>query len=109
MFNRGTALVRDLAGVPAAALRESGERQFDAHPFVARRGIALAERHGWIRWRKARGPQGGEFTVGVTTPAGVARAATPWCKVGRPEQQTCSAAVKSSAIGPDSMRRSWRS
>lgn len=53
------------------------------------------------RGRKARGLQGGEFTVVVATPAGVARAATPWCKAKRPEQQTCSAVVKPSVIGRD--------
>ena len=41
------------------------------HPFVARRGIALAERRG----RNTRGPQGGEFTVVVATPATRQRAA----------------------------------
>ena len=98
---RVAGLVRDVGAFRAVALRDLAERQFDGHPFVARRGIALAERRGWVRRRKARGPQGGEFTVVVATPAGADRAATLWCQAGRPDQQTFSGAVKPSEIGHD--------
>ena len=83
------------------ALRDLVERQFDGHPYAARRGIGLAERRGWVKRRKARGPKGGEFTVIVATPAGAARAETLWREAGRPEQRTFSGAVKPSEIGHD--------
>ena len=85
----------------SVALRDLVERQFDGHPYAARRGIGVAERRGWVRRRKARGPQGGEFTVVVATAAGSARAATLWCEAGRADQRTFSGAVKPSEIGHD--------
>ncbi|MCY4658537.1 MAG: hypothetical protein OXF93_01805 [Acidobacteria bacterium] len=98
---RIAGVVRDVGAFRAVALRDLVERQFDGHPYAARRGIGVAERRGWVRRRKARGPQGGEFTVVVATAAGAARAATLWCEAGRPDQRTFSGAVKPSEIGHD--------
>ncbi len=94
-------VVRDVGAFRAVALRDLIERQFDGHPYAARRGIGLAERRGWVRRRKARGPKGGEFTVVVATAAGADRAGTLWRAAGRPEQRTFSGAVKPSEIGHD--------
>ena len=98
---RVDGVVRDVGAFSGGGAADLVERQFDGHPFVALRGLALAERRGWVRRRKARGPQGGECTVVVATPAGAARAATSWCEAGRPEQRTFSGAVKPSEIGHD--------
>ena len=67
---RVDGVVRGVGAFRAVALRDLVERQFDGHPYAARRGIGLAERRGWIEQRKARGPKGGEFTVVVATPGG---------------------------------------
>ena len=56
-------LVRDVGAFRAVALRDLIERQFDGHPFAARRGLARAERRGWVGQRTARGPKGGKFAV----------------------------------------------
>ncbi|MCY4661983.1 MAG: hypothetical protein OXF93_19570 [Acidobacteria bacterium] len=98
---RIAGVVRDVGAFRAVALRDLVERQFDGHPYAARRGIGVAERRGWVRRRKARGPLGGEFTVVVATAAGAARAATLWCAAGRPDQRTFSGAVKPSEISHD--------
>ena len=98
---RVDGVVRDVGAFRAVALRDLVERQFDGHPYAARRGIGLAERRDWVRRRKARGPKGGEFTVVVATPSGAARAETLWRSAGRPEQRTFSGAVKPSEIGHD--------
>ncbi len=68
-------VVRDVGAFRAVALRDLVERQFDGHPYAARRGLGLAERRGWVERRKARGPEGGEFAVIVATAAGADRAA----------------------------------
>ena len=94
-------VVRDVGAFRAVALRDLVERQFDGHPYAARRGIGLAERRGWVERRKARGPKGGEFTVVVATPAGAARAETLWRAAGRPEQRALSGAVKPSEMSHD--------
>ena len=94
-------VVRDVGAFRTVALRDLIERQFDGHPYAARRGIGLAERRGWVKQRKARGPKGGEFTVVVATPAGAARAATLWRAAGRPEQRALSGAVKPSEMSHD--------
>ncbi len=98
---RIAAAVRDVGAFRAVALRDLVERQFDGHPYAARRGIGRAERAGWVERRKARGPKGGEFTVLVATPAGAAQAETLWRAAGRPTQRTFSGAVKLSEIGHD--------
>ena len=94
-------VVRDVGAFRAVALRDLIERQFDGHPYAARRGIGQAERRGWVKRRKARGPKGGEFTVVVATPAGAARAETLWRAAGRPEQRALSGAVKPSEMSHD--------
>ena len=98
---RVDGVVRDVGAFRAVALRDLVERQFDGHPYAAHRGIGLAERRGWVKRRKARGPQGGEFTVVVATPAGAARAETLWRAAGRAEQRTFSGAVRPAEIGHD--------
>ena len=99
--SRVDGVVRDVGAFRAVALRDLVERQFDGHPFAARRGLALAERRGWIKRHKARGPQGGEFTVVVATPQGAARAEALWREAGRPDQRTFYGSVKPSEIGHD--------
>ena len=94
-------VVRDVGAFRAVALRDLIERQFDGHPYAARRGIGLAERRGWVKRRKARGPKGGEFTVVVATPAGAARAETLWRAAGRVDQRAFSGAVKPSEMSHD--------
>ena len=98
---RVDGVVRDVGAFRAVAYRDLVERQFDGHPFSARRGIGVAERRRWVRRRKARGPLGGEFTVVVATPAGAARAAALWCEAGRTDQRTFSGAVKPSELAHD--------
>ncbi len=98
---RVDGVVRDVGAFRAVALRDLVERQFDGHPYAARRGIGLAERRGWVKRRKARGPKGGEFTVVVATPAGAARAETLWRAAGRTQQRTLSGAVKPSEMSHD--------
>ena len=94
-------LVRDVGAFRAVALRDLVERQFDGHPFAARRGLARAERRGWVERRTARGPKGGKFTVVVATPAGAARAEALWRKAGRPDQRALSGAVRPVELAHD--------
>ncbi len=94
-------LVRDVAAFRCVALRDLVARQFDGHPFAARKGLVVAERKGWVERRKARGPNGGEFTVIVATPAGASRAEKLWRDAGRPHQRTLSGAVKPAEIRHD--------
>ena len=94
-------LVQDVGMFRCVALRDVVARQFDGHPFAARKGVAAAERHGWIERRQARGPKGGEFTVLVATPAGAARAETLWRGAGRPDQRALSGAVKPAEVRHD--------
>ncbi len=94
-------LVRDVGAFRAVALKDLVERQFDGHPFAARRGLARAERRGWVEQRTARGPKGGKFTVVVATEAGAARAEALWRKAGRPEQRALSGAVRPAELAHD--------
>ncbi len=94
-------LVRDLGAFRAVALKDLVERQFDGHPFAARRGLARAERRGWVERRTARGPKGGKFTVVVATPAGAARAEALWRKAGRPQQRALSGTVRPAELAHD--------
>ena len=89
---RIAGVVRDVGTFRAVALRDMVERQFDGHPFAAGKGIAHAERRGWIERRKARGPKGGEFTVLVATGAGAARAAELW-RAARADEERRQAAA----------------
>ena len=98
---RIAGVVRDVGTFRAVALRDLVERQFDGHPFAAGKGIARAERSGWVERRKARGPKGGEFTVLVATEAGAARAAELWRAAGRPQQRTFAGAVQPAQWGHD--------
>ena len=41
---RVDGVVRDVGAFRAVALRDLIERQFDGHPYVARRGVGMAER-----------------------------------------------------------------
>ena len=101
MSERVDSMVRDVGAFRAIALTDLIKQQFDGHPHVARNGLAAAGRAGWIERHKAEGPQGGSFTVVVATPAGAARAAALWAKVGRPDQQVLSGAVKPSELRHD--------
>ena len=94
-------LVQDVGMFRCVALRDVVARQFDGHPFAARKGVAAAERNGWIERRQARGPKGGAFTVLVATPAGAARAETLWRGAGRPDQRALSGAVKQAEVRHD--------
>ena len=94
MSERVESMVRDVAAFRAIAQADLIQEQFDGHSFVAGRGIAAAERAGWIERHTAEGPHGGNFTVIVATPAGAARAAERWANVGRPHQHVLSGAVK---------------
>ena len=98
---RVDGLVRDVAAFRCVALQDLVARQFDGHPFAARKGLVVAERKGWVDRRKARGPKGGEFTVIVATPAGASRAEKLWRDAGRPHQRTLSGAVKPSEVRHD--------
>ena len=98
---RVAGVVRDVGAFRAVALRDLVERQFDGHPFAAGRGLARAERAGWVERRKARGPKGGEFTVVVATPAGAARAEALWRAAGRTSQRAFAGAVRPAELGHD--------
>ena len=93
--------VRDVGAFRAVALRDLVDRQFDGHPFAGRRGVARAERRGWVERRKARGPKGGAFTVVVATPAGAARAEALWREAGRPNQRAFAGAVRPAELAHD--------
>ena len=97
--DRVDGVVRDVAAFRTVALTDLITQQFDGHSYVARHGIAEAERAGWIERYKAQGPKGGSFTVVVATPAGVDRAALLWARAGRSDQCGWSGAVKASDLG----------
>ena len=101
MSERVDGMMRDIGTFRTIALTDLIKRQFDGHPHVARNGLMAAERSGWIERQKVAGPKGGSFTVVVATPAGVARAAELWAKVGRPDQRVLSGAVKPSELRHD--------
>ena len=48
----------------AVALRDLAERQFDGHPFAACRGLARAERRGWVEQRTGARAEGREVHGG---------------------------------------------
>ena len=93
--------MQDVGTFRCVALQDVVARQFDGHPFAARKGVGAAERNGWIERRQARGPKGGTFTVLVATPAGAARAEALWRGAGRPQQRTLSGAVKPAEVRHD--------
>ena len=97
--DRVDGVVRDVAAFRAVAQADLIKVQFDGHSYVARHGIAEAERAGWIERHKAQGPKGGSFTVVVATPAGADRAALLWARAGREDQRGWSGAVKASDLG----------
>ncbi len=94
-------LVQDVGLFRCVALQDVVARQFDGHPFAGRKGVAAAERNGWIERRQARGPKGGTFTVLVATPAGASRAEALWRGAGRPDQRALSGAVKPAEVRHD--------
>ena len=98
---RVDGLVRDVGAFRAVALRDLVERRFDGHPFAGRRGVARAERRGWVERHMARGPKGGAFTVVVATPAGAARAEALWREAGRSGQRALSGAVRPAELAHD--------
>ncbi len=98
---RVEGVVRDVGAFRAVALKDLVERQFDGHPFAARRGLARAERAGWVRRMEARGPKGGKFTVVVATEAGADRAEGLWREAGRPDQRALSGAVRPAELAHD--------
>ena len=75
--DRVDGVVRDVAAFRAVAQADLINVQFDGHSYAGLKGIAEAERAGWIERHKARGPKGGSFTVVVATSAGANRAAPP--------------------------------
>ena len=97
--DRVDGVVRDVAAFRTVALTDLITQQFDGHSYVARHGIAEAERAGWIERHQAQGPKGGSFTVVVATPAGADRAALLWERAGREDQRGWSGAVKASDVG----------
>ena len=101
MSERVESMVRDVAAFRAIAQADLIKEQFGGHSYVALKGIAAAERAGWIQRHTAEGPNGGNFTVIVATPAGAARAAELWANVGRPHQQVLSGAVKPTELRHD--------
>ena len=94
-------LVQDVGLFRCVALQDVVARQFDGHPFAARKGVAAAERSGWIERRQARGPKGGTFTLLVATEAGAARAEALWRGAGRPDQRALSGAFKTAEVCHD--------
>ena len=97
--DRVDGVVRDVAAFRAVAQADLINVQFDGHSYAGLKGIAEAERAGWIERHKAQGPKGGSFTVVVATPAGAARAAVLWARAGREDQRGWSGAVKASDLG----------
>ena len=98
---RVEGVVRDVGVFRAVALKDLVERQFDGHPFAARRGLARAEREGWLTRQPARGPRGGTYTVVVATPTGAARAAALWREAGRRDQRTYAGGVRPAELSHD--------
>ena len=101
MSERVESMVRDVAAFRAIAQADLIKEQFGGHSYVALKGIAAAERAGWIQRHTAEGPNGGNFTVIVATPAGAARSAELWANVGRPHQHVVSGAVKPTELRHD--------
>ena len=97
--DRVDGVVRDVAAFRAVAQADLIKVQFDGHSYAGLKGIAEAERAGWIERHKAQGPKGGSFTVVVATPAGADRAALLWARAGREDQRGWSGAVKASDLG----------
>ena len=97
--DRVDGVVRDVAAFRAVAQADLIKVQFDGHSYAGLKGIAEAERAGWIERHKARGPKGGSFTVVVATSAGADRAALLWERAGREDQRGWSGAVKASDLG----------
>lgn len=97
--DRVDGVVRDVAVFRAVAQADLITVQFDGHSYAGLRGMAEAERAGWIARHKAQGPKGGSFTVVVATPAGKDRAALLWARVGREDQRGWSGVVKASDLG----------
>ena len=99
--DRVDGVVRDVAAFRAVALSDLITQQFDGHSYAGLKGIAHAEREGWIERHKAEGPKGGRFTVIVATPKGADRAAHLWERAGREDQRGWSGAVKASDLSHD--------
>ena len=98
-LDRVDGVVRDVAAFRAVAQADLINVQFDGHSYAGLKGIAEAERAGWIERHKAQGPKGGSFTVVVATPAGADRAALLWERTGREDQRGWSGAVKTLDLG----------
>ena len=96
--DRVDGVVRDVAVFRAVAQADLISVQFDGHSYAGLKGIAEAERAGWVERHKAQGPKGGSFTVVVATPAGKDRAALLWARAGREDQRGWSGAVKASDL-----------
>ena len=94
-------LVRDVGAFRTVALADLTKGCFDGHRFVAMKGIARAEREGWVKRQRVKGPKGGEYTVVVATAAGAERAAALWEAAGRKGQGVWSGAVKPAEVGHD--------
>ena len=99
--DRVDGVVQDAAAFRAVAFADLVTQQFDGHPYAARRGIAEAERAGWIERVEGTGPNGGTFAVVVATPAGVERARIVWARAGREDQRGWSGVVKASDLDHD--------
>ena len=54
----------------AVAYRDVVDAHFGGHPYTARRGVDKLKRAGLLEERKAKGPQGGTFTVLTATRGG---------------------------------------
>ena len=99
--DRVDGVVEDAAAFRAVAYADLVTQQFDGHPHAGRRGIAEAERAGWIERVEGKGPKGGTFAVVVATPAGVERAQILWARAGREDQRGWSGAVKATDLDHD--------
>ena len=99
--DRINAAVVDVGMYRVVALRDLVERQFGGNTFAGGRGIARAEKRGWVARTKAKGPQGGEFVVVVATAAGAERARELLVRSGRKEQVTFSGVVKPGELAHD--------
>ena len=99
--DRVDGVVQDAAAFRAVAFADLVTQQFDGHPYAGRRGIAEAERAGWIERVEGTGPNGGTFAVVVATPAGVERARILWARAGREDQRGWFGVVKASDLDHD--------
>ncbi len=99
--DRVDGVVQDAAAFRAVAFADLVTQQFDGHPYAGGRGIAKAERAGWIERVEGTGPNGGTFAVVVATPAGVERAQILWARAGREDQRGWSGVVKASDLDHD--------